>query len=41
MSLLRGEPRINQWLNNPKNWIDVLEALKSGDRYEDGTIVFF
>ena len=41
MSLLRGHPKIMKWMNNPQSWMDAIEIIKSGDRYEDGTIVFF
>lgn len=38
---LRLQPRMLEWFNKEKNWLDIIASLKTGDKYEDGTIVFF
>ena len=38
---LKLQPRMLEWFNKEKNWLDIIASLKTGDKYEDGTIVFF
>lgn len=38
---LNMNPRIIEWYRKAENWIDVLNSLKAGEKYEDGNIVFF
>lgn len=41
ISQLKGHPRITKWLNVPQNWMDIINTVKPGDKYEDGSIVFY
>ena len=41
ISQLREYPQMQEWFKKTENWLDVLQTLKAGEQYEDGTIVFF